>query len=318
MNNKPLISVIIPVYNVESYLEECLDSLRDQSLTDFEVVLVDDGSTDMSGSICDAAEAADSRFRTFHCDNGGSSVARNYGIKKSRGRYAAFVDSDDVASPDYLARLYELQQSHDADIAMVRFTRGISLDRRKFRLSHDAPMTVDGEKALELTLYQHGLDSSPCCKLFKRELFEHAMFKPGLLYEDLELIARILPYCRKVTASRDVLYFYRQRPGSNISKFSMKRLDVLDVTRQIEERAETDEIAAAARDRRFSANYNMLMLLEKNGLGRSEEAQKCRAVIDRLKKEVALNRKSRLKNRVGALVASLGRRAITLAIKLKR
>lgn len=154
MSVKPEISLIVPVYNVEPYLTECVESIRRQDFDAFEVLLVDDGSTDGSPRICDFMASSDSRFRVIHRQNGGTSVARNAGVAAARGRYIAFTDSDDVIHTSYLSRLYQIITDSDADIAMVKFAEGESPDFSKMSLSEKPVAQLSPMVALERTLYQ--------------------------------------------------------------------------------------------------------------------------------------------------------------------
>lgn len=313
MSDKPTISVVVPVYNVAPYLEECIGSIFRQSFRDFELILIDDGSSDGSQDICDAAaKSSPSQIRVLHCSNGGSSVARNRGIDAAGGAYIAFVDSDDVVHPDYLRRLYELSAGYDADISMVKFSEGSVPDYASLRPMGCEPVAMSGEEALERTLYQDGLDTSPCCKLYRRDIFSSERFKPGILYEDLDLVTRILPSVDRVVFSRERLYCYRKREGSNIGSFSMKRLDVLDVTSDIERRVGEccPRLLPAARDRRLSAAFNMFLLLAANGMAATDEATRCWNMIKELRGGELGNPRVRLKNKLGVLLSFLGRRAL--------
>ncbi len=115
---KPLISIIVPVYNVERYMERCLDAVVKQTYKNLEVILVDDGSEDRSGSICDRYASEDARFKVVHHQNGGLSAARNTGIKKATGEYITFIDPDDSITEDYIEYLYNLINKHEADLAI--------------------------------------------------------------------------------------------------------------------------------------------------------------------------------------------------------
>lgn len=318
MSVKPDISLIVPVYNVEPYLTECVESIRRQDFDAFEVLLVDDGSTDGSSRICDLMASGDSRFRVIHRQNGGTSVARNAGVAAARGRYIAFMDSDDVIHTSYLSRLYQIAVDSDADIAMVKFAEGESLDFSKMSLSEKHVAKLSPTVALERTLYQDGLDTSPCCKLYRRHLFESFSFIPGILYEDLDFISRILPSVNKVAVSDDVLYYYRHRKGSNIGSFTLKRLDVLDVTENICKRVEqySESLQLAARDRRLSAAFNMFILLGANGYGDSPASARCWDMIRSLRGGELFNGKVRLKNKLGVLLSYGGRRLFSLISRI--
>lgn len=318
MRAKPLISLIVPVYNVAQYLAECAESIRRQDFNDFEVLLVDDGSTDGSASMCDDIAASDSRFRVIHQPNGGTSVARNTGIDASSGVYIAFMDSDDIIHPAYLSRLFQLISEYEADIAMVKFAEGRKIDSSRMMLSGGSPEVLSGMEALERTLYQDGLDTAPYCKLFRRSVFDRVRFVPGLLYEDLDLITKVLPMVGKVVVSDDILYFYRHREGSNIGSFSMKRLDVLDVTHDICHRAVKygKPMQLAARDRRLSAAFNMFVLLNRNGYGDTVASDGCWDIIRDLRSGELSNGKVRLKNKIGVFLSYGGKRFFSLVSKV--
>lgn len=309
MNEKPAVSLIVPVYNVAQYLGECVESIRRQDFHDFEVLLVDDGSTDGSEVVCDEVASIDLRFRVIHQPNGGTSVARNTGIVAAEGEYIAFMDSDDILHPAYLSRLYALAVGSDADISMVKFAEGSLPDCSRLSLSGKKPVVLSPLEALERTLYQDGLDTGPYCKLYRRSLFERHMFVPGLLYEDLDLITKLLPLANRVVVSDDLLYYYRHRVGSNIGSFSLKRLDVLDVTQDICRRMNAFDrsLQRAARDRRLSAAFNMFILLNRNGYGSTVESDRCWDIVRDLRGGEIVNPRVRLKNKLGVLLSYGGR-----------
>lgn len=304
--SSPLISVIIPIYNVEAYLRECLNSIISQTYQDWECILVDDASTDGSARIAEEFCNADSRFRLIrHAENRGQSDARNTGLDVASGERIMFVDSDDVIHPSIIMSGI----TEDADI--VCFDLNYS-QRHFMKLCEEKnpkceSTTYNSKDALIQLLYQTGrLNSSPCGKIFKSEVFEGNRFISGLTYEDLELICRLFKNSKTIVDNPLKLYFYRQRSGSYTHQWSSKRLDVLTVTECIENNlGYDDELLRAARDRRFAANFNMLLLMRKNGLGNTEEARECRAQLRRLCGEVMRNPHARLKNRIGAVLARL-------------
>lgn len=318
MNAKPEISLVVPVYNVAEYLAECVESISRQDFDRFEVILVDDGSTDGSSAFCDMVVAGDSRFKVVHQANGGTSVARNTGVAAASGHYIAFMDSDDIIHPSYLSRLYQLANDSGSDIVMVRFAEGVSPDMSRLSLSCKLPLKMSPIEALERTLYQDRLDTGPYCKLYRRHLFRSSGFVPGILYEDLEFITRVLPEVNHVTASDDVLYYYRHREGSNIGSFSLKRLDVLDVTDSICKRVIPygHSMQLAARDRKLSAAFNMFILLGINGYGDSADSDRCWGIIRSLRGGELLNGKVRLKNKLGVLLSYGGRRVFSFVSRI--
>ncbi|MCM1332844.1 MAG: glycosyltransferase [Bacteroides sp.] len=308
----PLVSLIIPVYNVDRYLDACLDSVSRQSYPNIEVVIVDDGSTDGSAAICDAW-SEECRFRTavYHNDNNGVAAARNFGLDHCHGDFVAFLDSDDVIGPDYVSRLVELMQSvPDADVAMTSFVRGISPENQDWTAG-TCVSVISGEAVLCSMLYQvDGTDSAVWGKLFRSDLFDGIRFRDGMLYEDLELLHRLLQRSRGVVKSDAVNYFYRINPSGLTGKlnFNLHRLDVLAVTGEIHDSAKWRPWFKAARDRFFSANCNMYALLCANGMAHSAYADTCWQAIKELRRGSLFDRHTRIKSKAGAAFSYAGRR----------
>ena len=302
MSQLPLISVVVPVYNVECYLEACVNSIIAQSYTNLEIILVDDGSTDSSPKICDKLSSIDSRIRVLHKQNGGPSDARNHGIDIATGEYIIFVDSDDTITPDAISTLQSLACEHNAAIAMATFN-----NRCKCR---GRVITLTGIDAASRMLFQKDMDSSAWNKLYHSSLFQKHRFTEGIYYEDIDFVIRLLPEVDRVVWTDCSLYNYRLRPSSITGNFSLKRLDVLDVTDRIEEAAiaQWHSLLPAARDRKLSASFNMFVLLTRNGYARSEHTDRCWRNIKSLRMSSLFNRNVRLKNKLGILASLPGRR----------
>lgn len=209
----PCISVIVPVYNVEEYLPACLDALAKQDFADYELLLINDGSQDESGRIADAFAARDARVRVVHQTNEGIAAERNTGVCMARGQYIAFVDSDDLVTPDYLSYLYGLLLSHGADVAVA--------GHRKF--SGDAPARPAEQPAAEREMRADEAIEALCYgklgvyvwgKLFRREMLEGIKFPAGKLYEDVAVVYRVLSKAKRVVQSAHCVYYWRQRQGS--------------------------------------------------------------------------------------------------------
>lgn len=211
----PEISIVVPVYNVERYLSECLDSIRDQTFKNWECILVDDGSPDGSGEICDRYAASDSRFRVIHRENGGLSAARNTGLKACRGRYIGFVDSDDSVKENMFERLLCLIKEWDADVAEVSFISRFTTWSSDKHLVSTVEVLDRGHVALEL-LYSRKIPSYVWNKLFKREVIT-VDFPEGQVFEDVYVMSRWIDNIHKMVISPEPLYLYRKRGGS-ISK----------------------------------------------------------------------------------------------------
>ncbi|MDO4319182.1 MAG: glycosyltransferase family 2 protein [Bacteroidales bacterium] len=304
-----MISIIVPVYNVERWLRECVDSIIAQTYTDWELILVDDGSTDSSGHICDTYAARDSRIKVLHGKNGGLSYARNRGIDASVGDRLAFVDSDDTIARNFLEKL----GSVDADIVCCGFLRDDKIRYRDYQTT--SICYLNNRQALIDGLYQRNVNTSACGKLFRRYLFDTVRFAEGMYYEDLEIFPRIMSEMTgRLALIKDKLVFYRDTPGSIINTWNDHRLDVLTVTEAIENMFDDEELFMAARGRRFSANYNMMLLSLSHG--RKEIAAQCYEFIKSARIQILTDRNVRIKNKAGALLSYAGMDMMKLLSRL--
>ena len=226
-----LISVIIPVYNVEAYLARCIDSVLAQTFANLEILLVDDGATDTSGAICDEYATRDSRIRVIHKANGGLSDARNAGLEACRGEYVVFIDSDDYISPLHIQNLWEALSAHDADIAVSDFLVSESSDAA-FRNEKTQTLCYTTQEALREMFYAKAFSCSACGKLYRKAVFGQVRFPKGMLFEDLYTIPRVTQNASRVVFSDDVTYCYFQRSGSivhsGISTRHFAGFDMLD------------------------------------------------------------------------------------------
>lgn len=210
------VTVIVPVYNVMQYLTRCVDSIRAQSYRNLEILLVDDGSTDNSGALCEKFALEDKRIRVFHKENGGSSSARNLGIEMATGDYIAFVDSDDYIEPEMMEHL--LQAALSGNLRMAQCSRD-EIDEKGNRmpdvcLPPEKQVDVDGEDVLRELLMHRG-DCSFCTKLTETSLLKEHRFPEGELNEDFRLLVELLPQLPVITIlpQQDYHVFYRY--GSN-------------------------------------------------------------------------------------------------------
>lgn len=304
------ISFIVPVYNSAEYLRECVDSILGQRDYDgtFEVILVDDGSTDGSVGICREYACAYANVHLVQPGHGGVSYARNKGLAVSRGRYIAFVDSDDTVMPHFAAAMTDA--IGEADVVCCQSMRKPSVSRpghyprvSTHHLSaHDAVMWI---------LYQrHGIDCSACAKLFRREIITDEPFIEGRRYEDLEWTTRVtLNAARGVNIIDRAFYYYRVNDIGFIHTVDRRHLDALDMTDRVLSRmimAGHPALISAARERRFSANCNILMLLGDD----PEVASRCWTVIRNERLHSLLGRHVRFKSRLGALLSFFGPRRL--------
>lgn len=224
-----LISVIVPVYNVEKYLERCLDSILRQTYTNLEILVIDDGSKDNSGKICDEYEAKDSRIKVIHKINGGLSDARNAGLKIATGEYIGFVDSDDYIADDMFETLYNLSENNSADISIVSFYE-IYKDKI-IGVRNDKTLTkMTKEEALKELLIDTNIQSYAWNKLFKKELFEGLNFPVGKNFEDIATTVLLFEKAENVVVLQEPKYYYLRRDDSIIGHRNSKTyIDYLEV-----------------------------------------------------------------------------------------
>lgn len=215
----PLISVIVPVYNILQYLPRCVESICRQTYRNMEIILVDDGSTDGTGQLCDRLAEQDNRILVFHKENGGSSSARNLGIAHAKGSYLGFIDSDDYIEPDMYEQLMSAIQRYGTEIAQVGRDEIDEEGNRLPNVCHP-PETEICEQPEDFMreLLMHRGDCSFCTKLVKRELFEIAVFPMGVLNEDFHLFIQFLPAVKGIVCLPKQAYHVFYRIGSNTRK----------------------------------------------------------------------------------------------------
>lgn len=222
-----LISVIVPVYKVEAYLERCVDSIRNQTYKNLEIILVDDGSPDRSGQMCDELARLDSRIRVIHKENGGLSDARNAGLDAMTGQYVSFIDSDDWIQPQMLEVLLDRMVEQNAQISccgMVRCT-----DEKElycFNPNREEQFTLSGEEAQMELLRNYRITNSMNDKLFCAEIFKDLRMKKGVLFEDMQLQYRCIAKADRVTYIGTPFYCYYMASNS-ISRcvYTLKHYD---------------------------------------------------------------------------------------------
>ena len=213
-----LISIIVPVYNVEEYLKQCLDSILEQTFSNYEVILVNDGSTDSSGLICQEYAEKDARFRYFEKENGGQSEARNYGIEQAQGEYLTFVDSDDWVTETYIEELYSKLRHYNADISITNYFIFQESNATFYKHVFEPwEKDYDSKYLLEHYFEIQGGDfflSTMWGKLYKKSLFEWLRFPKGMTSEDAALVYKIYDLAEKIVYFHKDSYCYRQREGS--------------------------------------------------------------------------------------------------------
>lgn len=231
-NMLPLISVIIPVYNVEKYLKRCMDSVLNQTYTNLDIVLVDDGSTDKSGDLCDEYQQIDSRVRVIHKKNGGLSDARNIGIENARGEYLTFVDSDDELVLDCVEYLYRLICKYNCSISSCAAQVIIEKNRKVYKNKLYTDEILSAHNGLKNMLYQKGIGVSAWGKLYKKELFSKTgiRYPIGKFAEDTGTTYKFLLIVPAIAWGYQCKYKYWIRENSlTTSSFTPKHFDLIEL-----------------------------------------------------------------------------------------
>ncbi len=301
---KPIISVIIPVYKVEKYMDKCIQSVVNQTYKDLEVILVDDGSPDSCPRKCDEWGKEDQRIRVLHKKNGGLSDARNRGIDIASGEYIAFVDSDDWIAPTMFEQMYQKISENDADMAICRYKKifddGHSEECAPFG---KADRVLDTRDALTLLLEDSVITSHVWRKLYKRELITPNLFPVGKYYEDVFIMPELIMKSKKVVCMNEVFYYYRQNNdgilGSNSVRVNSDYCEALEYNVKMIENAFPELKKKAEYER-----YNKLEIIwwglnfnskEKKTAERKKLEQYLKKELSNIPKEFLNSRRKKIK-----------------------
>ena len=228
MKEAVLISVIIPVYNVKTYLQDCIESVLRQTYRNLQIILVDDGSTDASGEMCDQYAKKDSRITVIHKKNGGLSDARNVGIEYAQGEYIGFVDSDDWIDVDMYQKLLSLILETEADIAVCEAIE-VYGDTYYSRASNQKLLLADKQKALDILFEGNKYKCHAWNKLYRKKLFSNIQFPVGRYYEDIFVMHLLYDHSNRIAFLDEGLYYYRQRENSIVHTLNVKAyMDLLE------------------------------------------------------------------------------------------
>lgn len=230
-----LISIIVPVYNAEKYLDDCIGSIVNQTYTDIEILLVDDGSTDSSGEICRKWENTDRRIKVIHQENGGVSKARNTGIDRAEGELLLMADSDDYIASDMVETLLEVFDQSNADIVICDYEQG---ENRTYIFAPEETVyqTFSFEEVMS-RVYADGHDAlrfiSPWGKLYRKDLFEDIHYPDGKIFEDIYITHQLLYQAKTIAVTdRKLVYYYRHEDSIMHKPFHLGKLDYLDALKE--------------------------------------------------------------------------------------
>lgn len=226
------VSVIVPVYNVEKYLNKCIETLINQTYKNLEIILVNDGSTDNSYALCEEYARRDMRIKVINKENGGLSDARNAGLKIATGKYISFIDSDDYVELDMIYNLYQGIIKFDADICCCG--KVLEYEKNNILVNNTNEFCVESEEALRKMLIGDNIDNSACDKLFKIALFENIEFPVNRYFEDIATVYKVFLKSKKVAHINNIGYHYAIRKNSiSTEKFSKKQFDALTFTKEM-------------------------------------------------------------------------------------
>lgn len=229
-----LISVIVPVYGVEKYLQKCIDSICGQTYRNLQIVLVDDGSPDDCGAICENAKKLDKRVTVIHKQNGGVSDARNFGIDVAKGKYITFIDGDDYISSDFIEYLYRLIKTNNAEISIAGFVKTKKRDD-KSRINNPSTECFSQREALREMLYARKFSMSPWGKLYLTEFYSNIRYPYGKIAgEDILTTYKVFNKACKIIYGNQICYYYLRRSGSILNSSSSKKIfDMIDGLEQL-------------------------------------------------------------------------------------
>ena len=319
--NEKLVSVIVPIYNVEAYLNRCIDSIVNQTYKNLEILLIDDGSTDYSGKICDEYAKKDKRITTIHKKNGGLSDARNVGIEKANGKYITFVDSDDYIDIDYIEYLYSLIKKYKTNISFCKL-RVIYNNNKRNQKQNAKDCIYNKIKAFKDILYAKNFDVSACGKMYLTEDFADVRFPKGKLFEDNATIYKIIDKNEYIAVGFEYKYNYIIRKNSITKKeFNDKQIDLITASDSMcNYLKKYKKLNNAIKRKKFWARistYNRMI----NSTNRNTENER-RMREDILKyKSVMFDRKSSARDKVSLLLLIFGanfyKKAWNLYLKMR-
>lgn len=229
-----MISVIVPAYNVKPYIERCVNSLVNQSYSNLEIILVDDGSTDGTGDMCDAIAKSDSRIKVIHKKNGGLSDARNAGIECATGEFYSFIDGDDFIELDTYERMLAEMEDENVSIVAGGFIVTDMQGNEYISVSPKRQYLTKEEAFMDLFAGENYIKQSSCNKLFRSELFRNIRYRKGILNEDMEILPKLLDACNHVVLIDKAIYHYIKKAESiTTAKYSLERYKAIEIERDI-------------------------------------------------------------------------------------
>lgn len=304
--NAPLVSVIVPIYKVEKYLDKCVCSIINQTYLNIEIWLVDDGSPDSCGQMCDDYARKDARVHVIHKKNGGLSDARNVAIDVASGEWITFIDSDDFVAPNYIDFLLNIVVRNESMCGVVQPQEFFEGESPKQEPQNDNLVILSGKDAVSAMFYQTLFDTSAWGKLYHKSLFQTGIRYPkGLLFEDNPTTYLLLSRCKSVVVSKAKLYYYLVRADSiQGADFTSHKLDqALQILNLMQQHPEiTKEMSCAYRCKMASLAFHFLMKMPMNYDKKAEFA----VYVKENRFRVIFDGNARLKTRLACLLSYMG------------
>lgn len=305
-----LITVIIPAYNAESTIEECLNSILNQTYKELEIIVVDDGSTDSTYEKSLQIAKTDDRIKVIHQEHLGASAARNHGLELLNGKYFSFIDSDDAIDSQYFDTLRNLADTNLADISAVTYEILPAQKKpRNIRL-HEPVLAFSSDDAIKDLLYQKHIDCSAWGKLYKSQQFSSIRFRSDFhVYEDLYYVYEVIKSAKKIVWSNCNLYFYYRNSYGWLTKFSTNISDTFLVMETLTDAVNEDfpSLRKAANNRSISASMNLLRLCSISKEQDDVLEDKCWQTITTLRRQNFFDPHVRIKNKIGIIVTLFGK-----------
>ena len=322
----PKISVIVPVYNTEEYLSQCLESILEQTFPDFEVIVVNDGSSDKSHDVAKSYSEKDSRILIVNQENKGLSEARNAGIDRAKGEWITFIDSDDIIAPSFLQKLLDAAQKTEASIACCSKKEFVKLSEiYSFKRAIPSPTKTPCRttiltpiQALTNALYQNDQpDYSAWNKLYSKDLWETRRFPAGKYFEDIACIPQAFLNAKSIAFVNEPLYLYRKRTTSILSTpYTRKKAELLDIAESVCAlvKDKGKKLEKAAQSNLLSASFSILMRTRDNNEF-ADYRMRAWNHIRNLRTGAILDTHTRMRNKIAALISYAGKRVLNLALR---
>lgn len=304
---EPLISVILPIYNIKSYLDKCMKSIFAQTYKNLEIIMVDDGSTDGCDKLCDEYIVRDKRVRVFHKKNGGLSDARNYGIERANGEYITCIDPDDYVDDDYIEYLYRLVLKYNVKMSICQH-RVVYDSGRIDEKGSSGDEALSNKLCIERMLYHDVIDTSAWAKLYHKSLFLTVQYPVGKLFEDIATTYKLMLQCETIAVGYESKYSYIIRGDSIVnSKFRIQKLDLLEMTDRMGQKvlAVYPDLSRAVLRRRVYARFSTLNQMLSAG-GCDKERTEIISFIKKHSKKILADPRTPKRDRIAVYLLKCG------------